>query len=1728
MKFHPKFILAAILLIAASPLHAATLTVTNTFDTGAGSLRQAIADAASDDIITFDAALSGSTITLAGTHLTIDKNLSIDASSLPDGIVIDADELSRCFSIVVAATDVTFEALTITGGQTGNNEFGGGVYNEGTLALQACTIHDCKTGDHGGGIYNTGIITLTNCTLANNMARNAGLDGNGGGIWSNNDATLISCTLTNNTGYNGGGILIASSSQVSLENTIVSGNTADNLGPDIRNTITTIAGVNFIGIDNGASGLGTLNTDYLKGDAMLAPLGDFGGPTPTAPPLLGSPVLDAGLTATALSTDQRGETRAIDSIFPDTSNDVPDIGAVEFHQFQVQVDSLTDLDDADFSTGNLSLREALNPANARSGTIVTFAPALSSQTLTLGSQLEITQDVTIDASALADSLTLSGNSSSRIFNIAPSSGTIEVTLRGLLCKDGNAPNGGAIYNRLDTNTSVIDCTFENNTGEYGGAIRNRGTLTLLGVTIHNNIADGSAGTTTQGGGLYNNAGGSVTMTNCTVTGNSTTNNSGGGLFNRGTLTIESSTIFENASPFGGGIRQVEGSLALSNTIVAANTTGADIQKSGGSVTITGPNLIGDNDTITTEAPADGILIGTAAAPIDPLLGTLADNGGPTLTLLPSPGSPALGVASITGPVVDQRGIARPAGAAPDLGSAETGYSFDNLSPGNNESGIARYPTFEWSQPAESAHFQRYEIYFNSGAGFQLLDDSITSHTNTTLVSPSSFPLDTLLSWRVDAIYSGGTVSSTSTSFTTRSPNPQVTVSEDQDNGYNTSGTSLREAIFDAVDGETITFDPLLDGESIELNNAFLDISRDLTIDASGLPGGITINGVNLTRCFRVNVDAEVTFKALTITGGLPPGSNANGGGIFNQGTLTLENCTIHDCQASDHGGGIYNTGTITLTNCTLANNAAQASGIDGNGGGVWSNNKAAFISCTITENFGRLGGGIFITHTSPSFTLENTIVAENTAVLAPDIFGILTGHSGVNFIGELESSSGLGTLGTDYLTGNPLLAPFGDYGGATPTAHPYLGSPVIDNAASGTATDQRNFPRPLGAAPDIGAVEVDPTTEIFAIANPSPADGATNIHPFVEFAWDAPSVSPDRYDIYLDGIFLTSLTTRSFNLALDPGMSHSWRIDTVYDSLIVTGSTNTFDTSADNPIVVDTLLDENDGIGVGAGTSLRDAITSVGTGGRAVITFAPSLDSGTITLTNGQLSIGNQRLAIDASDLPSGLTIDANGISTEHRVLNITDSSAVVHLHALTLSGGADTPSSGFLPSMGGGIQSRGSLTIRSSTISGNSTNGILDNIGGGINSSGSLSIHSSTISGNSTKGIGSGGGIYFTGSLMIHDSIISGNLASSDGGGICNLNGTATIYASTISGNTAGNFGGGIQDQTGSTSIHNSTISGNTVGGNGGGIHKIGGIVSIHASTISGNTAGFFGGGIHQQSGTTSIHTSTISGNTAVEEGGGIHQQNGTISIHTSTTSGNTAEYEGGGISNESGTLSIQSSIAAGNFSEFSEPNIFGSYSGSENLIDVDPLLAPLGNYGGPTPTMPPLPGSPAIDAAGSIDPGGTDQRGLPRFANGALDIGAVEIQNSAESNTILTAAWPLDSDGDTLPFGLEFALGTEPHFPDPNSPWVPSITPAVGGGLEFTFGFNPTAAPYTAWVVMRTTDLDHSQATEIYRLNGPNMNEITVAGVSAVITADQITITDATPPAGNQVFYYLGAIQQ
>ena len=168
----------------------------------------------------------------------------------------------------------------------------------------------------------------------------------------------------------------------------------------------------------------------------------------------------------------------------------------------------------------------------------------------------------------------------------------------------------------------------------------------------------------------------------------------------------------------------------------------------------------------------------------------------------------------------------------------------------------------------------------------------------------------------------------------------------------------------------------------------------------------------------------------------------------------------------------------------------------------------------------------------------------------------------------------------------------------------------------------------------------------------------------------------------------------------------------------------------------------------------------------------------------------------------------------------------------------------------------------------------------------------------------------------------------------------------------------------------------------------------------VSGNAVTNSGGGIENNNGTLMRYSSTLSGNTA-NNGGGILNYQGTLAVTNATLSANFATNNGGGIYNNGGALALANSIVAGN-SSFSGTNISGSFSGTNNLTNGVPLLAPLGNYGGPTQTMPPLAGSPAIDAGDDSVTSylAADQRGYPRLSGAHVDIGAAEAQLAPSNN--------------------------------------------------------------------------------------------------------------------------------
>jgi hypothetical protein len=199
---------------------AAVITVTNTADDGAGSFRQAIADAQENDTINFAPDVRG-TIALMSGELLISKALTIQGPGA-NLLQIDAGNASfvnrsRVLRIDAHGSAVSIFGLTFTRGQlTGFDLEGGGIRNDSNLTLTACTVSACSayadadSNAAGGGIYNaTGSsIQLVRCTLYGNLAQggfpfHSGPPGSGvgGALWNGPGAmaSLQNCTITGNT-----------------------------------------------------------------------------------------------------------------------------------------------------------------------------------------------------------------------------------------------------------------------------------------------------------------------------------------------------------------------------------------------------------------------------------------------------------------------------------------------------------------------------------------------------------------------------------------------------------------------------------------------------------------------------------------------------------------------------------------------------------------------------------------------------------------------------------------------------------------------------------------------------------------------------------------------------------------------------------------------------------------------------------------------------------------------------------------------------------------------------------------------------------------------------------------------------------------------------------------------------------------------------------------------------------------------------------------------------------------------------------------------------------------------------------------------------------------------------------------------------------------------------------------------------------------------------------------
>ena len=453
--------------------------------------------------------------------------------------------------------------------------------------------------------------------------------------------------------------------------------------------------------------------------------------------------------------------------------------------------------------------------------------------------------------------------------------------------------------------------------------------------------------------------------------------------------------------------------------------------------------------------------------------------------------------------------------------------------------------------------------------------------------------------------------------------------------------------------------------------------------------------------------------------------------------------------------------------------------------------------------------------------------------------------------------------------------------------------------------------------------------------------------------------------------------------------------------------------------------------------SLQTALANSGSGDEiwvAAGTYTPTLDADrtvSFVLKSGVAVYGGfSGSETDRSqrDIVANLTIlsgDINSNDTNNPATSTGDIVGANSYHVVRASGSDSSAIlDGFTISAGSTDDS-----IYPNNVGGGMFNGWWDDGAGGIDA-GTPSLNGVVFSGNWAS---SGGSIFNGSSPTFTATTFNGNTANTTGGGMLNYGGSPTLSSVEFTSNTATHGGGMANGNSGNAVLNNVTFENNTATDGGAMYNYTDSSPNVTDTTFNNNTAIGNGAGIYNNASSSfNLKNVTFNGNHAAADGGGVYisdswnyltnvtftentATNGAglfildagVDLYNATFVSNSASAAGGGIFTSSTYFStyIYNSIVweniapsgaqihkgTGSYLFIDYSDIQGGYTGTGN-IDLDPLLGPLGDYGGSTRVIPILNGSPAIDTADNSHCPSSDQRGVVRPQNGTCDMGAVE----------------------------------------------------------------------------------------------------------------------------------------
>ncbi|MFN4256075.1 MAG: choice-of-anchor Q domain-containing protein [Saprospiraceae bacterium] len=567
--------LASLLFVLAGAfsVHAATITVTNTNDSGPGSLRAAVAAASPNDMIKFAAATNGMPIVLTSGEITISVYLTITGNG-PANTMISGNGMSRIFNIN-GSPYANIRELALMNGAVMDN--GGAVMasGPGKFFLTNCSLTSNTAGMSGGAVYvNGGELTVNGTTISGNTASGAAATQGGGGIYSLGGAvvkvqgnSVISGNFANGASGSGGGIFNGAGSDLSVKDATISNNTASRAGGGVES-------------NSGAGTKISLNNVTLTNNHTGATPGNGGGLHITG---MGTTTVTGGMVMGNTAASEGG------GLWNGT-------GLMTVNNVTITGNTASG---AAADNGGGGLFNAGGTLRVINGTTITNNVANGAS----GSGGGILSD--LGGNLTVTDCTISGNTASRAGGGVEGNGGAGtmLTLKNVMLMNnhtGATPgNGGGLHLTGAGNSAITGCTVSGNTAasEGGGLWNGTGTMTINGgTTISGNTASGNLAD--NGGGGVFNAGGTVKIQpNTMITNNMAngTSGSGGGVFNDmgGTLTVTGATISGNtATRAGGGIEDNSGAagsavrLKLSNVQLLNNSTGS-APGNGGGLHITG-------------------------------------------------------------------------------------------------------------------------------------------------------------------------------------------------------------------------------------------------------------------------------------------------------------------------------------------------------------------------------------------------------------------------------------------------------------------------------------------------------------------------------------------------------------------------------------------------------------------------------------------------------------------------------------------------------------------------------------------------------------------------------------------------------------------------------------------------------------------------------------------------------------------------------------------------------------------------------------------------------------------------------------------------------------------------------------------------------------------------------------------------------------------------------------